>query len=55
MKLFTLIAGAVVFAVPLFAQREAAEARFEVASIKEIPAPDDPRRITCGLPGIMPS
>ena len=56
MRLFTLIAGAVVFAAPLLSQqRDAADARFEVASIKEIPAPDDPRRITCGLPGIMPS
>ena len=55
MTRFTLIAAAVVFAAPLFAQREAGEARFEVVSIKEIPAPDDPRRITCGLPGVMPS
>ena len=55
MKLFSRIALALVFVAPLSAQRDAAEARFEVASIKEIPAPDDPRRITCGLPGIMPS
>ena len=55
MKLFTRIALALAFVAPLAAQREAAEARFEVASIKEIPAPDDPRRITCGLPGVMPS
>ena len=55
MTLFTRIALALVFVAPLSAQREATEARFEVASIKEIPAPDDPRRITCGLPGIMPS
>jgi len=50
-----LIALALVVVAPLAAQREASEARFEVASIKEIPAPDDPRRITCGLPGVMPS
>jgi uncharacterized protein (TIGR03435 family) len=54
MRLFTLIA-AVTFVAPLFAQGDAGNARFEVASLKEIPAPDDPRRITCGLPGIMPS
>ena len=53
--MFSLIALALVFVTPSAAQRDAAEARFEVASIKEIPAPDDPRRITCGLPGIMPS
>lgn len=55
MKLFTLIASAVAFVAPVSAQGDAGAARFEVASIKEIPAPDDPRRITCGLPGIMPS
>lgn len=54
MRLFTFI-SAVVFVSPLFAQGDAGSGRFEVASIKEIPAPDDPRRITCGLPGIMPS
>lgn len=55
MKLFSRIALALVFVAPLSAQRDAAEARFEVASIKEIPAPDDPRRITCGLPGVAAS
>jgi len=55
MRRHTLIALALVLAAPLSAQRDASEARFDVASIKEIPAPDDPRRITCGLPGIMPS
>ncbi|HZI79719.1 MAG TPA: TIGR03435 family protein [Vicinamibacterales bacterium] len=55
MTLFTLIASAVVLVAPVSAQRDADTARFDVASIKEIPAPDDPRRITCGLPGVMPS
>ena len=55
MKLFSRIALALLFVAPMAAQRDGSEPRFEVASIKEIPAPDDPRRITCGLPGIMPS
>jgi uncharacterized protein (TIGR03435 family) len=55
MRLFTLIAGTLVCVAPLTAQGDAGAARFDVASIREIPAPDDPRRITCGLPGVMPS
>jgi uncharacterized protein (TIGR03435 family) len=39
-------------AAPLTAQRAEPKApRFDVASIREIAAPDDPRRLTCGLPG----
>jgi uncharacterized protein (TIGR03435 family) len=48
-------ACALLSVAPASAQRgEPAAPRFDVVSIREIPAPDDPRRITCGLPGIMP-
>src|SRR5688572_259085 len=50
MRLSALLTIAMVFVSPLSVQRGDGQARVEVASIKAVKGPDDPRRLSCGLP-----
>jgi uncharacterized protein (TIGR03435 family) len=50
MKVFALVTLSTVFVSPLAGQRGDSQARIEVASVKPVRGPDDPRGLSCALP-----
>ena len=52
MRLSALVTMAMVFVSPFSVQRGDGQARVEVASIKAVKGPDDPRGLSCALPSV---